>query len=60
MICITATDKTKRLYAAWSQAGNILVRKTEDTNIIQVHDQSDRMMLKTDEIETVRNKPSFQ
>ena len=32
--------KQKRLFAAWSQAGNILVRKTEDSNIIQVHDHS--------------------
>ncbi len=41
--------KQKRLYAAWCQAGNILVRKTEDSNIIQVRDHSDLMILKTDE-----------
>ncbi len=50
--------KQKRLYAAWSQAGNILVRKTEDSNIIQVHDHSDLMILKTDETEPVQDEDS--
>ena len=30
--------KGKKLYAAWSQDGNILVRKGENTKIVQVHD----------------------
>ncbi len=43
--------KGKKLYAAWSQHGNILVRKSEDSKIIQVLDNSDLMLVKTDEID---------
>ncbi len=50
--------KQKRLYAAWSQAGNILVRKSEDSNIIQVHNHGDLMILKTDETEHVQDEDS--
>ena len=50
--------KQKRLYAAWSQAGNILVRKTEDSSIIHVHDHNDLMILKADETEHVEDEDS--
>ncbi len=46
------------MYAAWSQAGNILVRKAEDSSIIQVHDHSDLMILKSDETEAVQDEDS--
>ena len=48
--------KQKRLFAAWSQAGNILVRKTEGSSIIQVHDHADLIMIKTDETESVQDE----
>ncbi len=41
--------KRKKLFAAWSQHGNILVRKEEDSAIIQINDNSDLMVLKTAE-----------
>ncbi len=41
--------KSKKLFAAWSQQGNILIRKTEDSNIIQVYDHGDLMIIKTDD-----------
>ncbi len=50
--------KQKRLYAAWSQAGNILVRKAEDSNITQVHNHDDLMILKSSETESVRDEDS--
>ncbi len=50
--------KQKRLFAAWSQAGNILVRKTEESTIIQVHDHSDLMMIKNDETDPVQDEDS--
>ncbi len=34
------------------------MRKTEDSNIIQVHDHSDLMILKSDETETVKDEDS--
>ncbi len=50
--------KQKRLFAAWSQAGNILVRKTEDSSILQVRDHSDLTILKTGETEHVEDEDS--
>ncbi len=50
--------KQKHLYAAWSQSGNILVRKSEDSNIIQVRDHSDLTMLKSGEMEHVEDEDS--
>ena len=41
--------KSKKLYAAWAQHGNILVRKEEDSNIIEVKDYDDLRCLKYDE-----------
>ncbi len=41
--------KSKKLFAAWSQQGNILIRKTEVSNIIQVRDHPDLMKIKTDD-----------
>ena len=38
--------KDKRLFAAWSQSGNILVRKTEKSKILQVQDHKDLMDIK--------------
>ena len=50
--------KQKSLFAAWSQAGNILVRKTEDSSILQVRDHSDLTILKTGETEHVEDEDS--
>ncbi len=33
--------RAKMLYAAWSQGGNILIRKDEHSNIKQIHDHED-------------------
>ncbi len=41
--------KSKKLYAAWSQRGNILVRKGEESNIIEIKDHSDLRCPKNDE-----------
>ncbi len=41
--------KGKKLYAAWSQHGNILVRKSESSKITQIIDNTDLMLVKTDE-----------
>ncbi len=43
--------KQKNLYAAWSQDGNILVRKQETSKILQVHDNEDLMVIKMDEMD---------
>ncbi len=44
--------KAHRLFAAWSQQGNILIRKDERSKVIQVKDNLDLRQLK---IETQRN-----
>ncbi len=38
--------KRKKLFAAWSQHGNILVRKEEDSENIHIRDNSDLMVFK--------------
>ena len=38
--------KRKKLFAAWSQHGNILVRKEEDSEVIHIKDNGDLMVLK--------------
>ncbi len=38
--------KRKKLFAAWSQHGNILVRKEEDSKVIHIKDNGDLMVLK--------------
>ncbi len=43
--------KRKKLFAAWSQHGNILVRKEEDSEIIHIKDNGDLMVLKAVEAE---------
>ena len=40
--------KSKRLFAAWAQHGNILVRKKEDSKIVEVKDHSDLSNIKED------------
>ncbi len=40
--------KSRKLFAAWSQHGNILVRKTEDSNITEVRNHDDLMNIKMD------------
>ena len=40
--------KGKKLFAAWSQGGNILVRKTESSKILQVQDHDDLLKIKID------------
>ena len=41
--------KRRKLYMAWIQHGNILVRKKEDGEITQIKDNSDLMDFKADE-----------
>ncbi len=43
--------KQRKIYAAWSQAGNILVRKKEDSKIIHVRGNNDLMIIKSDEMD---------
>ncbi len=38
--------KSKKIFAAWSQSGNILVKKTESSKILQVLDHIDLMKIK--------------
>ncbi len=40
--------KSKKLFAAWAQHGNILVRKKEDSKIVEVKDHSDLSNIKED------------
>ena len=47
--------KGGKLFAAWSQDGNILVRKTETSNIVQVHDHDELRTIKFEEIEPKGN-----
>ncbi len=44
--------KTRKLYAAWSQDGNILVRNQETSKINQVYDNEDLMVIKADETQS--------
>ncbi len=44
--------KARKLYAAWSQEGNILVRKLETSKITQVFDNDDLMVIKMDETQS--------
>ncbi len=41
--------KNKSLFAAWSQQGNVLIRKTKDSDIIMVQDHDQLMNIKLDE-----------
>ncbi len=52
--------KSKKLFAAWAQQGNILIRKTESDKIIQVHDHCDLKVITSDEesIEMLRGNGS--
>ncbi len=38
--------KDKKLFSAWSQRGNVLVRKTDKSKILQVHDHNELMEIK--------------
>ncbi len=50
--------KTKKLFAAWAQHGNILVRKKEDSKIIEVKDHGDLMLIKNeDETQEIKDLP---
>ena len=49
--------KDKKLFAAWSQSGNILVRKTEKSKILQVLDHKDLMDIKLS-VDHITKKPS--
>ncbi len=40
--------KSKKLFAAWAQHGNVLVRKKEDSKIVEVKDHSDLSNIKED------------
>ncbi len=50
--------KGRKLYAAWSQAGNVLVRLKEDSSIIQVKDNKELMTIKRDEFEPDKHHDS--
>ncbi len=41
--------KAKKLFAAWSQSGNILIRKSENDKIVEIHDHSDLRDMRIDE-----------
>ena len=43
--------KSKKLHAAWSQQGNILVQKSENSQITQINDNCDLMDIKLNEME---------
>ncbi len=44
--------KSHKIFAAWSQAGNILVRKTENSSIIQVDDHDSLRKIVDDQLST--------
>ncbi len=51
--------KSKKLFAAWAQQGNILIRKTESDKIVQVYDHDELKVItgnkgSTDSIEKLR------
>ena len=48
--------KSRKIFAAWSQNGNVLIRKTESSKILQVADHGD--LMKTKEGDTGSDKPS--
>ncbi len=43
--------KSRKLFAAWSQQGNILVKKSEHSKIIQISDNSDLLSIKLGDLE---------
>ncbi len=47
--------KARKLYAAWSQDGNILVRKHETSRITQVFDNEDLMVVKLEETQSYQD-----
>ncbi len=49
--------KGRKLFAAWSQGGNILVRKTDSSKILQARDHTDLMEIKL-HAEHIMKKPS--
>ncbi len=48
--------KSKRLFAAWCQNGNVLVRKTESGKITQVSDHNDLMKIKEEDMDTMKSR----
>ncbi len=48
--------KSKRLFAAWCQDGNILVRKTESGKITQVSDHNGLMKIKDEDIDAKKSR----
>ena len=51
--------KSKRLFAAWAQHGNILIRKREDSRIIEVKDHGDLREFTTNQEDEEYPKNSF-
>ncbi len=51
--------KSRKIFAAWSQAGNILVRKTESSSIIQVDDHESLREIVDDQVSTNTDKESI-
>ncbi len=50
--------KSRKLFAAWSQNGNVLIRKTESSKITQVSDHSDLMKIKEDDSDSDKSRSS--
>ncbi len=48
--------KSKRLFAAWCQNGNVLVRKTESGKITQVSDHNDLMKIKDEDMDAKKSR----
>ena len=42
--------KAQKIFAAWSQSGNILIRKTENSRIIQVEDHDNLRKIIDDQL----------
>ncbi len=52
--------KERKLFTAWSKHGNILVKKNEGTNVIQVQDHSDLMNIKLSDITSKQEEPELR
>ncbi len=50
--------KARKMYAAWSQQGNVLVKKKESSKIIQINDHCDLMKVKMGETDEDEGKKS--
>ncbi len=51
--------KSRKLFAAWSQQGNILIKEEEHSKIIQIRDNSDLMKIKLGNLEPNPKTPQL-